>query len=376
MKKTFEYDLTKYSPDAPTRTEEFLTADGVKTLTTDANDGAVLIQDSVDKDSLNPVTAAAVSAAIEGGGGGSYTAGDGISIAENEISAKVDGTTIGVNASGELEALGGGGSSYTAGAGISIDGNGAISVVPDSTTVKVERPLAVYATKDSFYGRMSFSDTLLGTATSSSTCTFGYGLNTDGAAFKIGCDSDQIGCEIRVEIGNDSNFTKSVISTVSMAKSSQSGVVVTLTDTETILEGYGLSFYRGMGSPTYTFSNTFDWSEYTFDEIFGNSSVYVRLRAWDSTTSAVVGNVLRNPTSTGPTPYVSANMSISSDAIPPQVMVKFDNVSYSGLTTNRYGLAVANPGLLNNTAGITDIVSVASLPASPDAHTLYLVTGV
>ncbi len=70
MKKTFEYDLTKYSPDAPVRTEEFLTADGVKTLTTDANDGAVLIQDSVDRDSLNPVTAAAVSAAIEAGGGG------------------------------------------------------------------------------------------------------------------------------------------------------------------------------------------------------------------------------------------------------------------------------------------------------------------
>ena len=96
MKKTFEYDLTKYSPDAPTRTEEFLTADGVKTLTTDANDGAVLIQDKVDEDSLNPVTAAAVAAAIEGGGGGSsYSAGDGIDISEGEISAKLaDGSGL------------------------------------------------------------------------------------------------------------------------------------------------------------------------------------------------------------------------------------------------------------------------------------------
>lgn len=44
-----------------------------------------------------------------GGGGTTYTAGEGISIdANNEISAKVDGTTITVNASGELEAIGGG----------------------------------------------------------------------------------------------------------------------------------------------------------------------------------------------------------------------------------------------------------------------------
>lgn len=111
MKKSFEYDLTKYDPSAPTKTEEFLTADGVKTLTTDANNGAVLIQDEVDGDSLNPVTAAAVATAIEAGGGGTeYTAGDGVAISEGEISAKVDGTTISINADGELEAIGGGGS--------------------------------------------------------------------------------------------------------------------------------------------------------------------------------------------------------------------------------------------------------------------------
>lgn len=124
MKKSFEYDLTKYDPNAPTKTEEFLTADGVKILTTDANNGAVLIQDTVDGDSLNPVTAAAVATAIEqGGGGSSYEAGDGIAIADGEISAKVDGTTIDINSDGELEAIGGGGSSYTAGDGIKIENN-------------------------------------------------------------------------------------------------------------------------------------------------------------------------------------------------------------------------------------------------------------
>lgn len=140
MKKSFEYDQTKYDPNAPTRTEQFLTADGVKTLTSDANDGAVLIQDSVDPDSLNPVTAAAVATAVAGASGevpvignddngkvltavvdgssksvawetpsgSSYDAGDGIAISEGTISAKVDGTSITVNESGQLKALGGG----------------------------------------------------------------------------------------------------------------------------------------------------------------------------------------------------------------------------------------------------------------------------
>ncbi len=41
-----------------------------------------------------------------GGGGTTYTAGDGITISqENEISANVDGETIGINASGQLESL-------------------------------------------------------------------------------------------------------------------------------------------------------------------------------------------------------------------------------------------------------------------------------
>ena len=43
-----------------------------------------------------------------GGGGASYIAGLGITIDRNEISAKVDGTTITTNASGQLVAVGGG----------------------------------------------------------------------------------------------------------------------------------------------------------------------------------------------------------------------------------------------------------------------------
>lgn len=81
------------------------------TVTTDKVTGGLCILNTVDEDSLNPVTGKAVAEAIaQGGGGGSLEAGDGIAITEGTISAKVDGETIGINASGELEALGGGSS--------------------------------------------------------------------------------------------------------------------------------------------------------------------------------------------------------------------------------------------------------------------------
>lgn len=41
----------------------------------------------------------------EGGSAGSYTPGDGIDITNGEVSAKVDGTTIGINGNGEIESL-------------------------------------------------------------------------------------------------------------------------------------------------------------------------------------------------------------------------------------------------------------------------------
>lgn len=80
-----------------------------------------VLDDTPTEGSFNAVTSDGVAKAIaEAGGGTEYSAGDGIAISEGEISAKVDGTTIQVNASGELEAVGGGGSSYTAGDGIAI----------------------------------------------------------------------------------------------------------------------------------------------------------------------------------------------------------------------------------------------------------------
>lgn len=209
MKKTFEYDLTKYSPDAPTRTEEFLTADGVKTLTTDANDGAVLIQDSVDKDSLNPVTAAAVSAAIEAGGGGGgteYSAGDGISIAEDTISAKVDGTTIGVNASGELEALGGGGSSLEAGDAIKIQ-NDKINVRVDNNSIQIKSDTVISEVNDYTYDYRNID---LWNMTSGTKCDWAFG--SDSPAFDITATAAQAGCQIRAALYDGNGVRISVSS--------------------------------------------------------------------------------------------------------------------------------------------------------------------
>ena len=70
---------------------------------------------------------------VIGGGGTTYTAGDGIDIsAQDVISVKTDGTTIHANASGELEVIGGGGgTTYTAGDGIDIT-SGTISADIDT----------------------------------------------------------------------------------------------------------------------------------------------------------------------------------------------------------------------------------------------------
>ena len=209
MKKTFEYDLTKYSPDAPTRTEEFLTADGVKTLTTDANDGAVLLQDEVDGDSLNPVTGAAVAAAIEAGGGGGgteYSAGDGISIAEDTISAKVDGTTIGVNASGELEALGGGGSTLEAGQGINIQ-NDKINVRVDNNSIQIKSDTVISTDNDYTYDYRNID---LWNMTSGTKCDWVFG--SDSTAFDITATAAQAGCQIRAALYDGNGVRISVSS--------------------------------------------------------------------------------------------------------------------------------------------------------------------
>ena len=278
MKKTFEYDLTKYSPDAPTRTEEFLTADGVKTLTTDANDGAVLLQDSVDKDSLNPVTAAAVSAAIEAGGGGgsSLEAGDGISIADDTISAKVDGTTIGVNASGELEALGGGGS-YEAGDGISIQ-NDKINVRVDVDSIQIKSDTVVSSVNDYTYDYRNID---LWGITSGTKCDWAFGDDT--GAYEITATAAQAGCQIRAALYDGNGVRISV----SSKYFTNWGMPKTLVEGTNSFNGgwQWTSMVRPSGA---TFATGFPLPEgRSYEEV-----ATIALVAYDATNSQVVGDPL------------------------------------------------------------------------------------
>ena len=77
----------------------------------DVNTGTLVLDTTPTKGSFNAVTSDGVATAIEqgGGGGGSYSAGNGVSISEGTISAKVDGSTIGFDASGNLKSLASGG---------------------------------------------------------------------------------------------------------------------------------------------------------------------------------------------------------------------------------------------------------------------------
>lgn len=76
---------------------------------------------------------------IGGGGGTTYGEGTAIEIDSNDdINVKIDGTTITTNASGELQAVGGGGTTYTAGNGIDISttvSGDVISTKVDNNTI-------------------------------------------------------------------------------------------------------------------------------------------------------------------------------------------------------------------------------------------------
>ena len=74
----------------------------------DVNTGTLVLDTTPTEGSFNAVTSDGVAKAIAqggGGGGGSYSAGNGVSISEGTISAKVDGSTIGFDASGNLKSL-------------------------------------------------------------------------------------------------------------------------------------------------------------------------------------------------------------------------------------------------------------------------------
>lgn len=112
MKKSFAYNLTQFGGADNTVTEQIKTSDGVKTITTDANTGAVILSDQVDEDSLNPVTGAAVATAIAQGGGG-----------VPEYGESDAGKVLQVDAQGEELVWAVAGGAYTAGNGISIEGD-------------------------------------------------------------------------------------------------------------------------------------------------------------------------------------------------------------------------------------------------------------
>ena len=406
MKKSFEYDLTKFSPDAPTRTEEFITADGVKTLTTDANDGAVLIQDSVDEDSLNPVTASAVAAAIEAGGGGSsYSAGDGISIAEDTISAKVDGTTIGVNASGELEALGGGGTtydagtgidideynnisvkldgntigvngqgelevlgggggaSYSAGAGISIDSNNAINADVDNKTVSADRLSEVSSSYTQYsstqYLTLNLASNLPTLDASTSITQFQLRRTADSGSYGFSYDTDtQSGLYVRVQIGNTSAFDDAVVTSTRNLMTS-GGMMSTniMLDGSTYTDALDL-FKASWGQQNISVGNLFDFSGYTFDQVFDvTGECYIRFVAWDTTSQQVVGDPLTLTTSGG---YPNVRFFISSSANPTKLAVKY-NTGTLALTNESNGLlTVKNPLPDSSLASQGDVLKIGT----------------
>lgn len=68
MKKSYETNDLKFGAQE-TRTEQFLTPDGVASLKTEKSSGAVIIENEIDPDSLNPVTGAAVAKAVASASG-------------------------------------------------------------------------------------------------------------------------------------------------------------------------------------------------------------------------------------------------------------------------------------------------------------------
>lgn len=175
-------------------------------FTYDKTTGAIAVQDEVDKDSINPVTGRAVAKAIEqgGGGGSSYSAGDGIAIESDVISAKVDGTTITVNESGELEAIGGGGgATYTAGDGISIAGN-QINVAYNTQDFSVDNPMLVS------YSIAGVNDARYLQLVDEGDTVQPY-FNRDGGEISITASAAQAGCTIRFGVTTNPEYAFDIL---------------------------------------------------------------------------------------------------------------------------------------------------------------------
>lgn len=219
--------------------------------------------------SYNGVTSDGVAKAIAEGGS-SLEAGDGIAITDGEISAKVDGTSIGINASGELEALGGG-ASYTAGAGIAIDSNDTISVNHDNSLSDVAgtMPVEINGMNRTFKilpnTALTMDDTLTISSSSSAWASTGIG-------------ADQIPGYMRVKLTSASDSSKYVISTINCRKGNDE---IYLDTTWSPYGMYNVNFDVYENAPL---SYAFDWGSLTLADIglTTGSGAYVTFIMCDS----------------------------------------------------------------------------------------------
>ena len=154
--------------------------------------------------------------AVGGGGGGIvYTAGDGVSISSNTISAKVDGTTIGFDLSGNLKSLVSG-SSYTFSNGLT-ESSGTVTLNTASTSalggVKVDGVTisidsnGVISSSSSSYTLPAASTTVLG------------GIMVDGTILTVNAGTDVL------EIANATSSSKGIVQVDGTTITANNGVI-------------------------------------------------------------------------------------------------------------------------------------------------------
>lgn len=210
-------------------------------------------------------------------GGGTMTAGDGISISEGVISAKVDGTTVGVNASGELEALGGG-SDLKEGSGISIDN--------DKIGVRTGDGLAISGTTFESTGsdsRLAYRNLSLPSDLDGSSVTGDWNFGDASTAFDIEATAEQAGCQIHAALYTDEDTLISVSAHGIYYMGSQKTLV-----SGTNSFGGGLYWNTPVRPSGRTIASEFSLAEdYDYSD-----ATRIALVAWDSANSQVVGDML------------------------------------------------------------------------------------
>lgn len=306
------------------------------------------LENTVSEGKTNPPTTDAVARAIAGGST-TYTAGDGIAISEDEISAKVDGTTIGVNASGELEAIGGGGTTYTAGDGIAID-NDEISVdLQTNGGLKTETNTSIDYGAYTGVDPNEYVDTYQGLLYDPRFCQplggESYDFDVEGNDFEVSGVSWTGDVELIVYDKNDSS--KYWIPGDQYAGNPLT-FPATVGDTYKVELPLQVNFNTAdPGTGTWN-----DWGSHLEDAAFALGVV--------GTTSALPWGLQCLEWSIGDIgPVVTSN---------PQLAVSVDD---STITINGSGQLQANCGIAS-----TDVATIAvvnALPASPDSSTLYLI---